>query len=99
MKKNQKKLFLNKKTLAELDLNQMYSINGGEENCTKNNTGCESVATCPGKCDHDTPTVNDNCDMEWTTLGDCNTYGTCDPKDWCGYYHETNCSGPLSTVC
>jgi hypothetical protein len=49
--------------------------------------------------DSDTPTVNDNCD-HGSILG-CffktiqNTYCVCNPADWCGYNHETNCAGPL----
>jgi hypothetical protein len=49
--------------------------------------------------DPDTPTINDNCNH--LSFAACtirtvqNTYCICDPNDWCGYNHETNCLGPL----
>jgi hypothetical protein len=54
------------------------------------------------QADFDTPTINDNCNhftltcitTLTQTLGQ-NTYCVCNPNDWCGYHHETNCAGPL----
>jgi hypothetical protein len=48
--------------------------------------------------------VNDNCDHQsfWLCLPwdltKNNTYCRCNPGDWCGYEHETNCGGPLITA-
>lgn len=54
-----------------------------------------------GGDDFDTPTVNDNCNTTGL-VGPIRTYQNtfciCNPDDWCGYYHETNCLGPLFTV-
>jgi hypothetical protein len=57
-----------------------------------------TLTSFKGGADSDTPTVNDNCD-HLSALG-CpiktyqNTYCICNPADWCGYNHETNCAGP-----
>ncbi len=49
----------------------------------------------------DTPTIRDNCDFPPPTNLMCtaqNTWCICNPGDWCGYNHETDCNGPLLTV-
>jgi len=50
--------------------------------------------------DRDTPTINDNCDhsiaIDFLKTYQ-NTYCVCNPNDWCGYNHETNCIGPAIT--
>ncbi len=44
----------------------------------------------------DFPTINDNC--LYTTMPP--TFASCiacDPKEWCGWNHETDCHGPFIT--
>jgi hypothetical protein len=83
-KKISRKLELKKETLSNLKGGIMY---------------VDSVQ----QADWDTPTINDNCNFATQvicpttltqTLGQ-NTFCVCNPDDWCGYRHETNCAGPL----
>jgi hypothetical protein len=84
-KKISRKLALKKETLSNLK--------GG-------------VETAAGS-DFDTPTINDNCNhltqlicpttITQTLLGQ-NTYCKCNPADWCGYHHETNCANPVVSI-
>jgi len=82
IKLNQK-LALKKDVVSTLEQNEMRHIIGGV-------------------VDKDTPTINDNCDFTstsaWPYVPCGNTFLACNPHDWCGYNHETNCAGPLITV-
>lgn len=45
--------------------------------------------------DWDTPTFNDNCCMNQLTT--YHTIAVCNPNDWCGYKHESDCNTPFLT--
>jgi hypothetical protein len=57
---------------------------------TEYSRGIRSVAI-----DIDVPTINDNCCARILTT--YNTVVTCEPDDWCGYLHESDCWGPTLT--